>query len=153
MSIESSLNFRRVGDAVTTSGTVVPDDLRTLGEVGIDVVIDLVPATSEYAVPGEADLVAAAGVEYIHIPVDFAAPSRADLDAFADAMDANEGRTVHVHCAANYRVSVFYGLYAQRKGWWDAARVEAHVRDVWNPAEFPVWADFMATEQARLAGG
>ena len=47
MSIESSLNFRRVGDAVTTSGTVVPDDLRTLGEVGIDVVIDLVPATSE----------------------------------------------------------------------------------------------------------
>ena len=67
--------------------------------------------------PPPPELVAAAGVAYIHIPVDFAAPSRADLDAFADAMDANEGRTVHVHCAANYRVSAFYGLYAQRKGW------------------------------------
>ncbi len=150
MSIESSLNFRRVEETVTTSGSVAEEHLRRLGDDGYDVVIDLLPHDSPYAVPGEAGLVAEQGVTYVSIPVDFAAPTHDDLEAFVEAMDAAAGRTIHVHCAANYRVSAFYSLYAERRRRWTAAQADEHVSGIWDPTEHPVWAQFLTTERARL---
>lgn len=106
MSIEHSTNFRRVDERVTTSGVVDAECLAGLGDEGYDVVINLMPDDSSHAVSGEAAIVAGQGVTYVPIPVDFAEPSRADLDAFFAAMDANAGKQIHVHCAVNARVSV-----------------------------------------------
>jgi len=152
MSLETSLNFRQVAPSITTSGTVVAEDLATLRDGGVEVVVDLVPATSEYAVAGEGDIVTGQGLTYIHIPVDFAAPSHEDIAAFIAAMDANAGRRIHVHCAANYRVSAFYGVYAMAKGWWTEAEADEHLRGVWDPATYPGWEPFIAAERARLQG-
>jgi protein tyrosine phosphatase (PTP) superfamily phosphohydrolase (DUF442 family) len=118
---------------------------------GYDVVIDLLPGDSSYAVANEGAIVQSQGVGYVHIPVDFAAPTHADLDSFTTAMDENAGKAIHVHCAANYRVSAFYSLYALAKGWWSAKEADAHIRDVWNPEEYPAWERFIALERARLA--
>jgi len=149
VTIETSLNFRRIDDTITTSGSVVAEDLATLAANGYEVVINLLLDASEYAVAGEADIVAGQGIDYISIPVDFAAPSEADLEAFGAAMDANAGRTIHVHCAANYRVSAFYSLYALRRGRWSAEQADEHLRGVWDPAEYPVWQEFIAAARAR----
>jgi len=151
MSIESSLNFRRVSDTVTTSGTVAADALGELRPNGYEVVVNLMPDDSSYAVAGEADIVEGADIGYVYIPVDFEAPTTDDFSAFAAAMDANADKNVHVHCAANYRVSAFYSLYAMRQGWWDAAQADAHIREIWDPAEYPAWEAFIAAERARLA--
>jgi uncharacterized protein (TIGR01244 family) len=151
MSIDSSLNFRRVSDSVTTSGTVAAEDLAELRANGYEVVVNLMPDDSSYAVAGEAAIVEDAGVGYVYIPVDFAAPTAEDFDRFATAMDASAGKTVHVHCAANYRVSAFYSLYALRRGWWDATQADAHIRTIWDPAEYPAWEAFIAAERARPA--
>jgi protein tyrosine phosphatase (PTP) superfamily phosphohydrolase (DUF442 family) len=149
--VERSFNFRRVDARLTTSGLVPPDALAELHADGIDTVIDLLPATVDHAVAGEADIVASQGVDYVAIPVDFDAPMPADFAAFVTAMDAHEGRRVHVHCAANYRVSVFYALYAERRGSWTREQADAFVADLWQPAEHPPWADFIAAERARFA--
>jgi len=149
MSIEASLNFRRVSDTVTTSGSVGVAELGELRAKGYDVVVNLLPDTSEYAAPGEAAIVQGQNLGYVLIPVDFAAPTHDDFDAFAAAMDANAEKKVHIHCAANYRVSAFYSLYAMRKGWWTAEQADAHIRDVWRPEEYPVWEAFIAAERAR----
>ncbi|MFN0092289.1 MAG: protein tyrosine phosphatase family protein [Acidimicrobiales bacterium] len=151
MSIEASTNFHRIDDRLTTSGAVPLEALAGLAAAGYHAVIDLLPHESDWATPGEADVVRGQGVDYVYIPVDFAAPSRADLDAFTSAMDAHEGRTVHVHCAANYRVSAFYALYALRKGVWSAEDADRHVRSIWNPEDYPPWAEFIAAERRRIA--
>jgi protein tyrosine phosphatase (PTP) superfamily phosphohydrolase (DUF442 family) len=150
--VEDSFNFRRVSDTVTTSGSLTAEQLATLQEDGYEVVVNLLPEGGHGAVADEADIVRAQRVGYVHIPVDFAAPTHDDLEAFVAAMDEHEGETVHVHCAANYRVSAFYGVYAVRKGWWTPDDADAHVRGLWDPAEHPAWAAFLATEHARPAG-
>jgi protein tyrosine phosphatase (PTP) superfamily phosphohydrolase (DUF442 family) len=144
MGVESSFNFRRVSDTVTTSGAMSPDALSSLSAEGYDLVVDLLPSNSDAAVADEHRIVRGQGVEYVHIPVDFAAPTRADYEAFAAAMDAHEGETVHVHCAANYRVSGFYSVYAVRRQWWTPAEADAYVQELWDPSEYPAWATLLS---------
>jgi uncharacterized protein (TIGR01244 family) len=146
--IESSYNFRRVDDAVTTSGVVSVDQLGELRREGYEAVINLLP-DGDHSVPDEARIVEDQGIDYVHIPVDFAAPSRADLDAFTETMDAHAARKVHVHCAANYRATAFYALYGVRRGLCTAEEADQLVRSVWDPAEFPAWQEWMSEEQAR----
>jgi uncharacterized protein (TIGR01244 family) len=152
MGVEASYNFRRVSDTVTTSGLIAPDDLAGLRAEGYDVVVNLLPDSSEHSIRGEAAIVDDQGLTYVYIPVDFAAPRREELDTFAEVMDAHDGKSIHVHCAANYRVSVFYGLYAVRRGTWSPDEAQQHIRGVWPDGPDPVWSDFIAEEQRDDTG-
>ena len=149
MSIEDSYNFRRIHERLTTSGLVSAEQLNDLQNEGYDAVINLLPESNERAVADEGRIVRDQGLDYVYIPVDFDAPTHADLEAFADAMDARSGQTIHVHCAANYRVSAFYSLYALRKGLCTEAEADAIVQDIWNPADFPTWKAFITDERTR----
>jgi len=139
MAIEGSYNFKRIDTKITTSGVVGDKRLSALKSEGYDALINLLPDNNEYAVPDEASIVTAQGLTYTYIPVEWSAPTRADFDAFEKAMEINRGKTVHVHCAANWRVSAFYGLYAERQGLWTREQADAHMRTIWKPEEHPAW--------------
>jgi len=148
MSVEDSNNFRRIDDRLTTSGLLSAEQLGDLRREGYEAVINLMP-DGENSVPDEARIVRDQGLDYVHIPVDIAAPTHADLEAFADAMDARVGRKVHVHCAANYRVSVFCAMYALQNGSCTEDEAMELIRDVWDPAGDAVWTAFIADERNR----
>lgn len=151
--VQDGYNFRRINDRITTSGLLSAEQLAGLRRAGYDAVINLLPDGYEHAVADEASIVRDQGVEYVYIPVDFAAPTHADFVRFVRAMDERDGRKVHVHCAANYRVSAFYSLYAMQRGWCTEAEADAIVRDVWDPVEHPVWDAFLTDERARIVEG
>ena len=88
MGVEQAYNYRRVSDTVATAGRVEPEQLAQLGAAGVEVVLNLMPDSSQYAVPGEADIVAGQGIEYLYLPVDFAAPTVADYERFLELMEA-----------------------------------------------------------------
>jgi protein tyrosine phosphatase (PTP) superfamily phosphohydrolase (DUF442 family) len=144
MNIESSHNFRRLSDRLTTSGFVHPDGLRSLASQGYEVVVNLLPETSEYATPGERDIVESQLLEYIYIPVDFKQPTQSDFALFAQAMDRLALRKVHVHCAANYRVSAFYSLYQVHRGHWSVGEASDFIEGIWRPAEHAGWSEFIS---------
>ncbi len=150
MSIEHSYNFRRIRDDLTTSGLPSAEQLGDLRREGYDAVINLMP-DGENSVADEARIVRDQGLDYVYIPVDFEAPARADLETFVEAMDARSGDKVHVHCAANYRVTAFYSLYALRRGLSTQDEANELVQSVWNPAEFPAWSAFITEERTRAA--
>jgi protein tyrosine phosphatase (PTP) superfamily phosphohydrolase (DUF442 family) len=153
MGLDGSFNFHRVNANITTSGVVGDELLRQLGSEGYDAVINLLPDSSEHAVSDEADIVVGQGLTYVHIPVDFEAPEHSDLEAFSTAMDELEGKTVHIHCAANYRVTAFYGLHAVAKGDQSATDADELAGHFWSPADYPAWATFIAEERARIDRG
>ena len=94
-----------------------------------------------YSLPDEAGSVKALGLEYIHIPVIFDAPTAQDLERFFDVMDRVSGRKVWVHCAANKRVSTFLGLYWHLCKGQPREQAFALMRSVWEPNE--VWSAFV----------
>jgi uncharacterized protein (TIGR01244 family) len=152
MSIDESYNFRRVDERLTTSGIVNVEQLNELGDEGYRAVINLKPDIEAEIGADEGAIVRGQGIDYTYIPVDFDAPTHADFEAFAAAMDAHAGEKVHVHCAANYRVTAFYSVYALGRGLWTDDEAARFVRDVWDPSEFPAWQAFIADEQARITG-
>ncbi|ORE86379.1 hypothetical protein ATO7_13818 [Oceanococcus atlanticus] len=137
--IEDSFNFRRVSPQLTTSGVVGAERLASLAEQGYRAVINLLPDSSEQAVAGEAQLVLQQGLTYHHLAVDFAQPSVADYERFCTLMDELGKARVHVHCAANYRVTAFYACYAKQRGLWSAEQAKAFIHDVWAPQGYPGW--------------
>jgi uncharacterized protein (TIGR01244 family) len=150
VSIEDSFNFRRIDERLTTSGLLSVSQLGELRSEGYGAVINLLPDSHERAVADEARILRDHGLDYVHIPVDFGAPTHADLEAFAQAMDARRDVKVHVHCAANYRVTAFYSLYALRRRLCTEDEATALVEDVWHPADHPAWIDFITNERTRI---
>lgn len=143
MSVEQAFNFRKVSDFISTAGVLSAAQLGALAREGYTAVINLLPESSEYAVAGERDLVLGQGLSYRHIPVDFSAPRESDYRAFESAMHELQGSRLMIHCAANYRVSAFYAIYARHHLGWSAGQSEAFIAAIWNPGEHPPWDAFI----------
>lgn len=135
------LNWRRLGPTLTSSGQPSEAQLGEIAALGVTDVINLGPHEHAKALPDEAASVAALGMRYTYIPVDFAAPTEADYAGFIAAMGAVEaaGRTVHVHCIVNARVSAF--LYRYRRDVIGEATAREELESVWQPAG--VWSAFI----------
>src|SRR5262249_17880929 len=78
---------------------------------------------------------------YRHIPVRFDAPKLEDFRAFVETMDGLANGRVFVHCAANYRVSVFVALWGELRLGWTRAFADRHIDRLWRPSQ--VWAEFI----------
>lgn len=144
MSVDQAYNFRAINETTATSGLVSKEQLLELSGAGYDAVINLLPHDSQYAVKGEEDIVTDQNIDYRYIPVDFAAPKARDYAAFVEAMKHCGGKKVLIHCAANYRVSAFYAIYAHEHLGWSASRAREHIESVWRPEEHPPWDRFIS---------
>ena len=140
--LSSIHKHRAVSDRLGTSGQPTVAQLGAIAEAGYTTVINLaLHDDPRYSLPDEPGTVRALGMRYVHIPVRFAAPTRADLRAFFEAMDAHAGETLWVHCAANIRVSAFLGLYGVLRQGADRESAFALMHDLWQPDA--VWSAFI----------
>ncbi len=141
-------NFRAVDESLVTSGQPTVPQLESLAQAGFNAVINLaLHDQPRYSLPDEAGTVAGLGMKYVHIPVQFESPTEANLLAFFDAMDAERGRKVLVHCAANMRVTAFLGLYWRIRLGWAEEQAFRLMGTVWHPNE--MWAEFMTAMIAK----
>jgi len=134
-------NFRRLSSALTTSGQPDEAQFAALRDAGVETVINLALSNSLRALPDEAATLAALGLRYIHIPVEFTAPTEADFETFAAVMQGLGDTPVHVHCAANYRVSAFLYRYRVERLGWSAERARFDLDAVWEADA--VWQRFL----------
>ena len=139
--------WQRLGPKVTTSGRLRQEDIAALDELGVRHVVNLALDDSPGALTGEAELLAARGIRYTHIPVPFGAPEEAHFEAFREALATDDG-PVHVHCIMNWRVSAFFYRLNRAEGMPEVAARGLMVSH-WSPetsenADAPAWARFIA---------
>jgi protein tyrosine phosphatase (PTP) superfamily phosphohydrolase (DUF442 family) len=151
MSLSDIPNVIAVDERVLTGGQPTADQLRAVAEAGYEVVINLATLDPRHALPDEAGLVRSLGLDYHHLPVEWDRPLASDYEAFAARLDQAAGRRVFIHCAANYRVTAFYGLYAMQRLGWTAAQAEALRAPVWRGEHYPAWERLIADLRAQIA--
>jgi len=148
-SLSEIYSFCAVGDKLGTAGQPTQEQFQAVREAGFEAVINLALSTSDNALAIEGSVVTGLGMSYVHIPVDFKAPTSQDFRVFCRVMEAFDERPVFVHCAANKRVAAFVFLYrvlCQRVALPEAQR-DLHA--IWQPDE--IWSRFIQ-EQLKSHG-
>jgi protein tyrosine phosphatase (PTP) superfamily phosphohydrolase (DUF442 family) len=140
-------NFLRLDDGTGTSGQPTTAQLGAVKEAGYEVVINLATGATPRDLPNEANVIAALGLDYIHIPVVWEAPQLADLSRFFEAMEATQDKKRFVHCIANMRVSAFMFLYRVLQQGVPVEEARATMNKLWEPN--PTWKAFIETAMAQ----
>jgi len=135
-------NFRKVSDDVITGGHPTADNLRDTAAEGFRAVVNLAPVDGR-SLPDEATFVQSLGMQYHHIPVVWNAPTADDFAAFEHVLGQLGDERVLIHCAANYRVTAFYSLYAQKHLGWSATRAAELRGSIWQGSDYPIWDAFI----------
>lgn len=132
-------NFHAVSEELATAGQVFPEHIPLLQSRGVDMVVNLAVADPERN-GGEGLAVTSAGMSYVHIPVDWENPTKADLDLFFAVMDARAERNTVVHCFANYRASAFTYLYRVLREGVPEEEARADLLAIWDDDAFEEYA-------------
>lgn len=143
--------WQRLSDRITTSGWLLPDDPARLAALGVKRIVNLALDTHPEALAGEADLCAALGIGYTHIPIPFDAPQEGHFDAFRAVIDG-DGGPIHVHCIANWRVSACFYRYNRDVAGMAEPEARLLMTAQWDPetSDYPgaaAWAAFIASGQ------
>lgn len=142
MSIEEIFNFRRINDKIAIAGQPSEDELRKLKSDGYECVLNLAPLDPRYSIDDEEGLTKSLQMEYLFQPVDFDNPTLDDFYEFGKNLSAVKDKKTLIHCAANYRASVFFGHYAIHHLGWSQEKCDELVAGVWPISDYPVWAEF-----------
>jgi uncharacterized protein (TIGR01244 family) len=141
--LQGIFNYRKLSERIATSGQPSEAELAAIAQAGYQVVVNLGLLDQDYSLADERGVVEFLGLEYVHIPVLWERPTRADLEAFFRTMEEHQGKSVWVHCAANMRVSVFVALYRALILGWPLERALPDVYALWVPNE--TWQRFIDT--------
>lgn len=150
--LEDILNFLPLSETLMCAGMPTREQMASVSKAGVKVVINLAPFDPAQDLANEAELVESLGMTYIHIPVDWEAPTWKNLEDFMQVMDENTSHKLMVHCRANYRATGFITLYRVLRLGWNEQNAFRDLRRIWNPAEYPVWQKFIRENLEKSEG-
>jgi protein tyrosine phosphatase (PTP) superfamily phosphohydrolase (DUF442 family) len=133
LSSANIFNYIRINEFFSTSGQPSKEQFEKIKEDGFEVVIDLAPVDYErYSIKDEKSILRNLNLEYIHIPVDFKKPTIEDFEAFEFALMNCNGKKIWIHCAANYRVTVFFSIWAEKNLGWTKQQSKELIDSIWK---------------------
>lgn len=100
-------NFLQVNKEFCTGGQPRIEHFEKLKADGVKAVLNLRQPT-EHRAEEEAAAVARAGLKYFNIPVEYRAPTDAQVDEFLKITDDPANRPMFIHCTAAIRVGAFW---------------------------------------------
>lgn len=133
--LEDISNYREYSDTFASAGQPTAGQLEALREAGFERVVYIAWTDHRNSLEHEDRLVKSLGMQYLHIPVDWEAPTPADFYLFAGAMQQAPGAKTFLHCQVNYRASAFSFLYRVLHEDVPLAEAKRDMNSVWTPNE------------------
>ena len=150
MSTEDIRNYRKVNEQLITGGQPTEEQLVSAATDGFKTIINLAPIDPRYSLPDEKGLAHSLGMSYHHIPVDWQNPTERDFDEFDKLMKQSPAQPTLIHCAANFRVTAFYSLFAMKNLGWSEAQADEFRASVWTGSDYPIWEKFVSMMKEKI---
>ena len=116
-------NLSRLETTVACAGATELDAIPNVKKMGFVSMINLRQATEPGANVPQAEAAAkAAGLKYIHIPMDAAAPDAAVADRFLDAIRQPGNQPAYIHCASANRAAAMWFIKRVQIDRWESDR-------------------------------
>ena len=143
MSTQDIYNYRKVKEQIITGGQPTLEQLKAAADEGYQTVINLATYKRGESLENEEILVRALGMVYYDIPVEWEHPRISDFITFEQVMTSTKATKILLHCAANYRATAFYSLYAMKYEAWTEVQAEQFRSSVWTVRKYPIWEKFI----------
>lgn len=139
--MESIRGFIRISDDLSCAGQPTQEELAAAQGCGVKLVLNLAMSDSDFALPDERAVVELLGMDFVHIPVPFSAPTSEHFLGFERELLLRREHRVLVHCAYNWRASSFAALYAERHLGWTREQADTLRGALWSPNDtWDTWA-------------
>jgi uncharacterized protein (TIGR01244 family) len=124
-------NFSRVQTTIACAGATTPAAMADVKRLGYASVINLRQASEAGAdVENEAAAARAAGLNYVHLPFNTAAPDPAVVEQFISAVTEPKNQPAFVHCASGNRAAALWLIKRVQVDGWDFDRAAAEAADL-----------------------
>jgi len=144
--MEDITNFYQITKDIGTGGQPTVSQLSEVAQNNYSVVVNLAMPDSAHAIPQEESIVASLGMQYIHIPIPFEAPTANHLREFLNVMESCQNKKVFVHCVVNARVSAFVYKYLTLKKGFSPEEASTPLLVQWLPTMDSNWKAVMDLE-------
>ena len=134
-------HYRQYSASFSSSGQPSAEQFEALSEEGFKRVIYLAFTDNKSAIESEDRVVKSLGMDYLHIPVDFARPTIDDFENFAAVLSRGKNTRTLLHCQINLRASTFSFLYRVIYGGVPMAVAKSDLDTIWQPDG--VWYRFI----------
>lgn len=122
-SVPGVTNFARVETTIACGGATTPEAIAGLKKMGYASVINLRPANEPGAnIEGAAAAAKAAGINFVHLPFNAAAPDPNLVGNFLVAVTDPKNQPAFVHCASGNRAAALWMIKRMAVDKWDADR-------------------------------
>jgi uncharacterized protein (TIGR01244 family) len=136
-SVPGIVNFSKVETTVACAGATTPAALAEVKRMGYASVVNLRLASEAGAeIEAEAAAARTAGLNYVHLPFNAAAPDPMLVDNFIKAVTDARNQPAFIHCASANRAAALWMIKRVEVDKWDVERAsaEAAALGLTNPA-------------------
>jgi uncharacterized protein (TIGR01244 family) len=124
-------NYAHIGLTVACAGATTPAAMAGVKRLGYKSVINLREATEQGAdIDAETAAAKAAGLIYIHLPMNSASPDPAVVPQFLKVVTDPANQPPFIHCASGNRVSALWAIKRVQVDHWDVDRAMAEAADL-----------------------
>src|SRR3989454_12833444 len=108
-SVPGIVNFAQIETTVACAGAVTPSSVAEIKKMGYKAIFNLRLANEQGAdIDGEAAAAKAAGINFVHLPLNGASPDPAVVDNFLKAITAPGNQPAFIHCASGNRAAAMW---------------------------------------------
>jgi uncharacterized protein (TIGR01244 family) len=146
-------NFKRLDSTVACAGATTPEAMRAVKEMGFASVVNLRQASEPNAnVEAESAAATAAGLHYVHVPLNGASPDPAVVDRFVAAARDPANQPMFIHCASGNRAAAMWLIKRAVIDGWSIERATAEAEKLGLEHEQlkKFAADYVKAHQAKV---
>jgi uncharacterized protein (TIGR01244 family) len=119
-------NLARIETTVACAGAITPASVAEIKKMGYGSIINLRLANEQGAdIEAEAAAAKAAGINFIHLPFNGAAPDAAVVDNFLKVITVRGNEPAFIHCAGGNRAAAMWFIKRALVDKWDNERAMA----------------------------
>lgn len=109
--VSQIMNYFRYNDTLAAGGQPSPEQIKSLHNEGIEIIVSISPTSTRNYLPEEPELIESLGMHYIHFPIDCSNLQEIYYATFKGIMDSLEGKNVFIHCGGNIKTSNLIHMY------------------------------------------
>src|SRR5712691_4748007 len=124
-------NLAQIETTVACAGAVTPASVAEIKKMGYKAIFNLRLPTEQGAdIEGEAAAAKAAGINFIHLPLNGASPDPTVADNFLKAITAPGNQPAFIHCASGNRAAAMWFIKRAVIDKWDNDRAMAEASEL-----------------------